>query len=56
MDEAGPYEKGRHIFVVGQNSTFCRENLTFICNLQMCGFVGGVLVDRPVHFDTELDP
>ena len=28
----------------------------FISNLQMCGFVGGVLVDRPVHFDTELDP
>ena len=27
--------------------------LLFTPMLQMCGFVGGVLVDRPVHFDNE---
>ena len=50
MDEAGSYEKGWF------SKLNFRENSIFTCNLQMCGFVGGVLVDRPVHFDTELDP
>ena len=48
MDETGPHEKGwQASFVIFEQHS--------MLNLQMCGFVGGVLVDRPVHFDTELD-